>query len=103
MARLDVRWDMAAIGHVIGRSEESVAAVTEATERIFASASAMGAGFRTGLYHRGHRSPAVGDTPAEYGMDVRTFPDSVVGLVYNANYAAKRDALENNTLLKSIG
>lgn len=98
-----VQWDTAALGRVIGKSPEVVAEVDAATRRIHAQANALGAGFRTGLYHRDHQSPAVGDTPAAYGGDVSILRESVVGIVYTGNYAAQRDNAENNTLLKSIG
>ena len=101
MAR--VQLDEAALGRVIGTHPDVVAEVDAATQRIHAQASALGSGFRTGLYHRDHKSPAVGNTPASYGEDVRVMGRSVVGIVYTGNYAAQRDNAENNTLLKSIG
>lgn len=99
----DVSWDMAAIGRLVGLAPETVAAVDAATRKVHERANALGASFRTGLYHRDHESPAVGDTPAAYGGDVRTYANSVVGIVHTGNYAAMRDNAENNTLLKSIG
>ena len=98
-----VQWDEAALGRLVGKAPEVVAEVDRATREIHARANTMGAAFRTGLYHRDHRSPAVGDTQAAYDGDVREYRGSVVGIVHTGNYAAMRDNAENNTLLKSIG
>lgn len=102
MAKVSVRWNMAALGRCVGRAPETVEAVTRATEGIKSSANAMGAGFRTGLYHRDHKSPAVGNTQPVYDGDVRQTSKSVVGIVHTGNYAAMRDNHENNTLLKAV-
>ena len=77
--------------------------VEAATARIEAAANAKGAPFRTGLYHRGHMSPAVGNTQPVYSSDVETHGVMPVGLVHTGNYSAMRDNAKNNTLLKSIG
>lgn len=98
-----IRWDEASLGKVIGRHPNVVAEVDAAMRRIHQTANAMGSGFRTGLYHRDHQSPAVGNTQAAYGGDVRVMGNSVVGIVHTGNYAAMRDNAENNTLLKSMG
>lgn len=98
-----VQWDGAALGRLVGTAPAVVAEVEAATDRIKARANAMGSSFRTGLYHRNHESPAVGDTQAAYDGDVRTMRSAAVGIVHTANYAAMRDNAENNTLLKSIG
>ncbi len=96
-----IRWDDAALRRVIG--EAARPDVEAKTREIESAANAMGSGFRTGLYHRDHKSPAVGDTPASYAGDVRDFRGIPVGIVHTGNYAAMRDNAENNTLLKSIG
>ena len=77
--------------------------IESATERIGGKANSLGAPFRTGYYHRDHKSPAVGGTQPSYGADVETHGGVPVGIVYTANYAAMRDNAQNNTLLKSIG
>jgi len=84
MARVSVRWNMDALGRCIG-------------------ANAMSAGYRTGLYHKDHQSPAIGNTQPVYDGDVRQMAHSVVGIVHTANYAAMRDNFESNTLLKAVG
>ena len=80
--------------------------VAKSTDARAASANALSAGFRTGLYHRDHKSPAVGNTQPKYasalGESKRT-PAIPVGLVYTANYAAMKDNALNNTLLKARG
>lgn len=85
------------------KAPEVVAEVRRATEGIAQRANAASAGFRTGLYHREHLSPAVGNTQPYYAADVQVKSHAAVGIAYTANYAAMRDNHENNTLLKSIG
>lgn len=102
MAKTSVKWDMAALGRCIGRAPEVVQAVTRATDSIKLGANAMSAGFRTGIDHR-EGGETVGNTQPVYDSDVRQFSGSVVGIVHTGNYAAMRDNLENNTLLKAVG
>lgn len=98
-----IQWNDAALGRIIGKAPEVQAEVEAATRRIWSSANAMGSGFRTGLYHRDHESPAVGNTQAAYDGDVEVKRNAVVGIVHTGNYAAMRDNAENNTLLKARG
>lgn len=99
MAR--IHWNGLALAKAVGAAAlPEVERVTAQTE---AKANAMGSSFRTGIYHRDHKSP-VGDTPAHYGSDVEVFKGFwPVGLVYTGNYAARRDTSENKTLLKALG
>lgn len=103
MGNVEVRIDRDALWRCISRAPETVAEVDRATREIHGRANSLGGSFRTGLYHRDHKSPAVGDTPAAYGGSVETHHGMPVGVVHTANYAAMRDNAENNTLLKSIG
>lgn len=103
MASTRVEWDMPKLGDVIGKAPEVKAEITSATERICTTANSMGSGFRTGLYHRDHKSPAVGDTQPVYESDVRVVDHSVVGIVYTGNYSAMVDNGRSNTLLKAVG
>ena len=84
-------------------SEEARQEVHNATERIKGRANALGSGHFTKLYHRDHKSPAVGNTQARYDGDVQDKPNTSVGIVYTANYSAMQDNAMNNTLLKAIG
>ena len=99
----DVRWNMGALGRLIGTAPEVVAEVEAATTRIREAASAMSSGYRTGYYHPDHKSPGVGNTQPEYEGNVEMQRSSVVGIVYTGNYAAMKDNAENNTLLKARG
>lgn len=103
MARVEVEIDPDALWRHMSRAPETFAEVDAATRRVLEQANALGSSFRTGLYHRDHRSPAVGDTQAAYAGGVETHHGMPVGIVHTANYAAMRDNAENNTLLKSIG
>lgn len=103
MAEVRVEWDFAALKRAAGTDPEVIAALTSRTNQIVTRANGMGAGFRTGRYHRDHRSPAVGGTAAVYEGNVQRVRDGQIGIVYTANYAAQKDNLENNTLLKAKG
>ena len=103
MADVEVRIDKAALWRCMKGAAETAKAVELATRRIHSRANALGSTFRTGLYHRNHQSPTVGNTQAAYGGNVERHNGTPVGIVHTGNYASMRDNAENNTLLKSIG
>lgn len=98
-----IQWNDSVLGHMIGKSPSVVAEVERATDAIAGRANSMSAGYRTGIYHRDHKSPGVGNTQPKYVSDVQVKTHSVVGIVYTGNYAAMKDNYENNTLLKARG
>lgn len=115
-----VEWDMDALQRAAARSEETRAALVDATDRIVSTANSMGSGTHsgghgykakgTGRPRKGQgwlehdRSPAPVTGPAaEYAGNVRMFHDGYMGIVYTANYSAKLDNHRNNTLLKAKG
>lgn len=99
----EVRIDKDALWRCMKGAPETVAAVDLATRRVHSRANSLGAFSRTGLFHRDHQSPAVGNTQAAYGGNVEMHHGMPVGLVWTGNYAAMVDNASNNTLLKSIG
>lgn len=99
MAKLT--WNESELKKAIAQAAEP--AVKEHTERICQSAQAMSSGFRTGLYHRDHKSPAVGNTAPKYEANIENHGGVPVGIVYTGNYSAMKDNHENNTLLKARG
>lgn len=98
-----VQWNDAALGRIVGKAPEVQAEVERCTKEIWQRANALSSGYRTGLYHRDHESPAVGNTQPAYDGDVELKRNAVVGIVHTANYAAMKDNAENNTLLKARG
>lgn len=80
-------------------------AVTDKAAGISRTANALSAGFRTGLYHRDHKSPAVGNTQPEYGYEkaVKSSRHGFIAFVHPANYSAMKDNHLHNTLLKAKG
>ena len=98
-----IQWNEAALGRIIGKAPEVVAEVERATGEIADTANSMSSAYRTGLYHRDHKSPAVGNTQPRYVADVEVKRNAVVGIAYTGNYAAMKDNSENNTLLKARG
>lgn len=115
-----VEWDMDALQRAAARSEETRAALVDATDRIVSTANSMGSGTRSGghgykakgtgkprrgqgwLEHENSPAPVTGPA-AEYAGNVRMFHDGYLGIVYTANYSAQLDNHKNNTLLKAKG
>lgn len=99
MAKL--KWNDKELRKLVGEAAEPHVKVK--TAGIKAAADSMSAGFRTGLYHRDHKSPAVGNTKPKYKSSVKKFNGLPVGIVYTGNYSAMKDNTINNTLLKARG
>lgn len=99
MAKL--KWNDKELRKLVGEAAEPHVKVK--TAEIKAAADSMSAGFRTGLYHRDHKSPAVGNTKPKYKSSVKKFNGLPVGIVYTGNYSAMKDNTINNTLLKARG
>lgn len=99
MAKL--KWNDKELRKLVGEAAEPHVKVK--TAEINAAADSMSAGFRTGLYHRDHKSPAVGNTKPKYKSSVKKFNGLPVGIVYTGNYSAMKDNTINNTLLKARG
>lgn len=102
MADVVIKIDDAKLRKLAFGSDGTKSLVESATSQVTSNANAMGAGFRTGLYHRDHKSPAVGNTQPVYKGDVRKFGRKYVGIVVTGNYAAMKDNHLHNTLLKSL-
>ena len=86
----------------VANSDVTVRMVGEKTEQVASKANAMGAGYRTGFYHVGHKSPAVGGTQPVYKSDTQRRGKTIVGIVATGNYAAMKDNHLHNTLLKAL-
>lgn len=78
-------------------------AVTERASEVSGRANSLGSGFRTGFYHRDHKSPAVGGTAPVYGYETaeKSAKYGYVSTVHPLNYSAMKDSFLNNTLLKA--
>lgn len=96
-----ITWNDRALKDVVAAAAKPE--VEAATSRVIAAANSLSSGYRTGLYHRNHESPAVGNTQPRYAGDVQEFGGWPVGIAYTGNYAAMKDNAENNTLLKARG
>lgn len=78
-------------------------AVTKEANAVASRANALGAGYRTGYYHPNHKSPAVGGTQPKYkAFQAQVFNKTPVAIVVTKNYAAMKDNMLHNTLLKSL-
>lgn len=96
-----LKWNDKELRKLVGEAAEPH--VKAKTAEIKTAADSMSAGFRTGLYHRDHKSPAVGNTKPKYKSSVKKFNGLPVGIVYTGNYSAMKDNTINNTLLKARG
>jgi hypothetical protein len=102
-ASVTVEFDMTALQDAASHDSLVESMLRVRTAQCVNAANAMSSGFRTGIYHRDHRSPGVGNTQPVYVGDVTEGRRGIVGIVHPANYAAMLDNHENNTLLKVKG
>lgn len=102
MADVEFRIDPAKLRKLAFTSDGTRALVEEKTRKVASTAQSLSSGFRTGLYHRDHKPPAVGGTPPVWKQDVQRRGNTYVGLVVTGNYAAMKDNHLHNTLLKSL-
>lgn len=102
MADVEFKIDDDALANLVGGSQGTFSLVARKTDAVASNANAMSAGFRTGFYHRDHKSPAVGGTQPHYKHDVQRRGRNPVGIVVTGNYAAMKDNHLHNTLLKSL-
>ena len=104
MADGEIRIDREKFWRLACRSEGTYALVDDKTQETAAKANSLGSSYRTGKYHRDHKSPAVGGTQPSYGSNTQRRGSSrmPVGIVYTGNYAAQKDNMLHNTLLKSL-
>ena len=105
MGSVTVKVDISeqSLKHAVNFAEGTADALRKRSREIENIANSMSSGFRTGYYHRDHKSPAVGGTQPEYGSDVQLGKHGYVGIVHPKNYAAMKDNYQNNTLLKAKG
>ena len=102
MGDVRIEVDMNAAWRVAYKSDGLYQMVRQETDKRASRANSLSSGFKTDKYHRDHKSPAVGGTSPEYKPHTRRNPDVPVGIVYTGNYAAKKENMLHNTLLKCI-
>lgn len=78
--------------------------LTKQAQEIAGRANSLGSGYRTARFYDRNAKELRGDKQPVYAS-VKTIETrkSSVALVHNANYAAYKDTLLHNTLLKAIG
>ena len=107
MADVRIEIDERKLRKVAFESDGCYQLVLQKRDQSEAMANSLGSGYRTGYYHRDHKSPAVGGTQPKYGGSTQRFRNSEgisipVGIVTTKNYAAMKDNMLHNTLLKSL-
>ena len=99
---VDFKIDDGKLWGLVSKGQGTHSLVSQVTAKAASNANALGAGFRTGLYYRDHKAPPVGNTQPRYDSNVQKRKGGPVGIVYTANYAAAKDNMLHNTLLKSL-
>lgn len=102
MANVEIDIDDEKLYMAVQDAEGTEGALSEAVNSISSRANALSSGFRTGRYYDREAKELKGDTQPSYKGDVRRMGKTEVGIVYTANYAAMKDNMEHNTLLKSV-
>ncbi|MBR3326767.1 MAG: hypothetical protein IKG22_05530 [Atopobiaceae bacterium] len=102
MASVEIDIDEEKLYMAVQDAEGTESALNEAVNAITSRANALSSGFRTGRYYDREAHELKGDTQPSYKGDVRRMGKTEVGIVYTANYAAMKDNMEHNTLLKSV-
>lgn len=102
-SELEIVVDDEKVKKAIENSEGIGGKLRTVTNIVVNNANNLSAGYRTGKYHRDHKSPAVGGTQPVYGGNAQRFPDGYVGIVHPKNYAAMKDNHQHNTILKALG
>lgn len=103
MADVEFHIDKEKLWRLACKSDGAYLLVRSATDKVASNANSIGSGYKTAKYHRDHKSPAVGGTSPKYVANTSR-PKGVVpvGIVYTSNYAAMKDNMLHNTLLKSL-
>ena len=103
VSNVEVVIDQKALEEAAYGQDGTEAILKEHTDRIIDAASALSAGYMSGVFHDHETGTTNGPTHAEYDGNVQRRGKGFIGIVYTANYAAQKDNYENNTLLKAKG
>lgn len=97
MADVDFRIDEQALWRMACKTDNMYQLIRKNADQTASKANSMGASFRTQKYKgKGGTSPRyVANTQRPRGI-------VPVGMVYTGNYAAMKDNMKHNTLLKSL-
>lgn len=103
MAECEFHIDKNKLWRCICREDATYQLVRNAADARRDTANALSSGFRTGIYHDHETGEKKGNTQPRY-MAKTGRPRGIVptGIVYTANYAAQKDNMLHNTLLKSL-
>lgn len=96
---MDSEWkiDNQKLWRMACKSDGMYQLIRKTTDRVASNANSLGSGFKTERYK------GKGGTSPKYMADTQR-PRGIVpvGMVYTANYAAMKDNMKHNTLLKSL-
>ena len=95
-----IKWNYQALGRAIATNSKGV--IQSVTSQTESNANGLGSGFKTGIWHDPKTHERKGGTSPIYSSNVEVHGIVPVGLVYTGNYAAAKDNMENNTLLKAV-
>ena len=98
-----VEIDEKALRHAVNYAPGTQPLLSRKSAQIAANANTLAAGFRTGIFHDHETGETKGNTPARYDSSTKMGSKGYVGIVYTANYSAKKENHLHNTLLKAKG
>ena len=103
MADVEFHIDKEKLWRLVCKQDATYQVIRSTTDAMASRANDMSASFRTGKYHREHKSPGVGGTQPVYKSNTQR-PKGIVpvGMAYTGNYAAKKENYLHNTLLKAL-
>ena len=100
-SKVDFKINEDKLWRMICRSNATYQVIRSTGDAVAARANAIGSGYRTQKYYKDHKAPPVGGTQPVYSSKIRRNPTVPTSLVYTANYAAQKDNMLHNTLLKA--
>jgi hypothetical protein len=102
MANVHFHIDRAKLERLAYSSEGALELVDEAGRRVAENANALGSGYRTPKWHDHATGETKGGTQPMYGSTPKMTSKGARCAVHPKNYAAMKDNVLHNTLLKSL-
>jgi hypothetical protein len=102
MANVHFTIDRKKLEQLAFNSDGAYQLVSEATQSTARKANTLGAGYRTPKWHDHKTGETKGGKKPNYIPSPKRTKKGARGIVYTGNYAAMKDNIEHNTLLKSL-
>lgn len=102
MADVEFHIDRAKLEKLAFNSESTAKLVNDVASQMASRANALGAGYRTPKWHDHVTGETKGGKQPEYESTPKKTRKGARAVVHPANYAAMKDNMEHNTLLKAL-